>query len=92
MSAAEQQKEAEVESSDSEPEQTEVQQDGKAAPQSRLSRGEKKSRKAMQKLGLKPVEGVIRVTVKRNKSVRLLAARSPPPPPPPPPSHRDAPP
>jgi nascent polypeptide-associated complex subunit alpha len=33
------------------------------------SRTEKKSRKAIQKLGMKPVSGIIRVTVKKAKSV-----------------------
>ena len=33
------------------------------------TRGERKSRKAMQKLGMKPVSGVVRVTVKRSKNV-----------------------
>lgn len=35
------------------------------------SRSEKKSRKAMQKLGMKPVPGVSRVTIKKSKNVRL---------------------
>lgn len=34
------------------------------------SRSEKKSRKAMQKLGMKPVPGVSRVTIKKSKNVR----------------------
>lgn len=33
------------------------------------SRSEKKSRKAMQKLGMKPVPGVARVTIKKSKNV-----------------------
>jgi hypothetical protein len=33
------------------------------------SRSEKKSRKAMLKLGMKPVSGVIRVTIKKSKNV-----------------------
>jgi nascent polypeptide-associated complex subunit alpha len=33
------------------------------------SRSEKKSRKAIQKLGMKPVSGIIRVTVKKAKGV-----------------------
>jgi len=36
---------------------------------SKQSRSEKKSRKAMLKLGLKPVSGVSRVTIKRTKNV-----------------------
>ena len=34
------------------------------------SRSEKKSRKAMQKLGMKPVPGVMRVTIKKSKNAR----------------------
>ena len=36
---------------------------------SKQSRSEKKSRKAMLKLGLKPIDGVTRVTIKRTKNV-----------------------
>ena len=42
---------------------------GVEAGKSKQSRSEKKSRKAMQKLGMKPVTGVTRVTIKRNKNV-----------------------
>jgi nascent polypeptide-associated complex subunit alpha len=35
------------------------------------SRSEKKSRKAMAKLGLKPVTGVVRATVRKSKAVRF---------------------
>lgn len=34
------------------------------------TRSEKKSRKAMQKLGMKPVPGIVRVQIKKNKNVR----------------------
>ena len=37
---------------------------------SKQSRSEKKSRKAMQKLGMKPVPGISRVTIKKSKNVR----------------------
>jgi len=43
---------------------------------SRQSRSEKKSRKAMMKLGMKPVTGVSRITIKRAKNV--LFSSSPP--------------
>lgn len=36
------------------------------------SKPEKKSRKAMQKLGMKPVGGVARVTIKKSKNVSTL--------------------
>lgn len=39
------------------------------APGSKPNRGEKKCRKAMQKLGLKPVPGITRVTMKRSKNM-----------------------
>ena len=38
-------------------------------PKGKQSRSEKKSRKAMQKLGMKPVPGVSRVTIKKSKNV-----------------------
>lgn len=39
---------------------------------SKQSRSEKKSRKAMLKLGMKPVTDVSRVTIKRSKNVKGL--------------------
>ena len=42
----------------------------------KLNRAEKKARKAMMKLGMKPVEGCFRVAVKRSKSV-LFAITNP---------------
>jgi nascent polypeptide-associated complex subunit alpha len=36
---------------------------------SKQSRSEKKSRKAMQKLGMKPVPGVMRVQIRKSKNV-----------------------
>jgi nascent polypeptide-associated complex subunit alpha len=38
----------------------------------RQNRNEKKSRKAMQKLGMRPVAGVLRVTVKKSKNVLFV--------------------
>lgn len=37
------------------------------------SRSEKKSRKAMQKLGMKPVPNITRVTIKKSKNVSPLS-------------------
>merc|ERR1719333_833676 len=48
----------------------EVGPDGK--PRSKQSRSEKKSRKAMQKLGMKPVPGIMRVTVKKSKNILFV--------------------
>ncbi|CAD5171662.1 unnamed protein product [Musa acuminata subsp. malaccensis] len=39
------------------------------------SRSEKKSRKAMLKLGMKPVTGVSRVTIKRNKNILFVISK-----------------
>ena len=40
-----------------------------ASGKPKQSRSEKKSRKAMAKLGMKPVPGIIRVTIKKSKNV-----------------------
>jgi nascent polypeptide-associated complex subunit alpha len=39
------------------------------------NRSEKKSRKAMQKLGMKPVPGIIRVTVKKSKNILFVISK-----------------
>lgn len=41
-------------------------------PESKQNRSEKKSRKAMQKLGMRPVPGVLRVTVKKSKNILFV--------------------
>jgi hypothetical protein len=46
-------------------------EDGK----SKQSRSEKKSRKAMQKLGMKPVPGVLRVTIKKSKNILFVISK-----------------
>ncbi len=58
-------------------EETPVQQQA-AAPEvrSKQNRAEKKARKAMQKLGMKPVPGITRVTVKKSKNI-LFVINSP---------------
>ena len=43
-----------------------------SAQQQQQNRNEKKSRKAMQKLGMRPVPGVLRVTVKKSKNVLFV--------------------
>ncbi|KAL8139493.1 hypothetical protein V2J09_005514 [Rumex salicifolius] len=45
--------------------------DGDASGRSKQSRSEKKSRKAMLKLGMKPITGVSRVTVKKRTTRRF---------------------
>ncbi|XP_024535808.1 nascent polypeptide-associated complex subunit alpha-like protein isoform X2 [Selaginella moellendorffii] len=42
---------------------------------SKQSRSEKKSRKAMQKLGMKPVTGVTRVTIKKSKNILFVISK-----------------
>merc|ERR1719329_2014340 len=42
------------------------------AAETKQNRNEKKSRKAMQKLGMRPVPGILRVTVKKSKNVLFV--------------------
>merc|ERR1712230_52564 len=46
--------------------------EGEAGGKGKQSRSEKKSRKAMAKLGMKPVPGIIRVTVKKSKNILFV--------------------
>merc|ERR1712006_54237 len=46
--------------------------EGDAGGKGKQSRSEKKSRKAMAKLGMKPVPGIIRVTVKKSKNILFV--------------------
>merc|ERR550537_824783 len=39
------------------------------------TRSEKKSRKAVQKLGMKPVPGIVRVTVKKSKNILFVISK-----------------
>uniref|UniRef100_A0A1J3HUH5 Nascent polypeptide-associated complex subunit alpha-like protein 1 n=1 Tax=Noccaea caerulescens TaxID=107243 RepID=A0A1J3HUH5_NOCCA len=50
-------------------------QDGEAGGRSKQSRSEKKSRKAMLKLGMKPITGVSRVTVKKSKNIMFVISK-----------------
>lgn len=43
--------------------------------EAKQNRSEKKSRKAMQKLGMRPVPGVLRVTVKKSKNVLFVISK-----------------
>merc|ERR1711975_101325 len=45
---------------------------GDTSGKGKQSRSEKKSRKAMAKLGMKPVQGIIRVTVKKSKNILFV--------------------
>merc|ERR1739848_983869 len=46
--------------------------EGDASGKGKQSRSEKKSRKAMAKLGMKPVPGIIRFTVKKSKNILFV--------------------
>merc|ERR1712194_53673 len=46
-----------------------------AVVDTKQNRSEKKSRKAMQKLGMRPVPGVLRVTVKKSKNVLFVISK-----------------
>ncbi|XP_074562592.1 nascent polypeptide-associated complex subunit alpha-like protein 1 [Curcuma longa] len=50
-------------------------QEGDGSERSKQSRSEKKSRKAMLKLGMKPVPGVSRVTVKKSKNILFVISK-----------------
>lgn len=52
-----------------------IQPDGNEEGEVKHSRAEKKSRKALQKLGLKSVSGVTRVTVKKNKNYLFVISK-----------------
>lgn len=49
--------------------------DGDGSGRSKQSRSEKKSRKAMLKLGMKPITGVSRVTVKKSKNILFVISK-----------------
>ncbi|KAG2272179.1 hypothetical protein Bca52824_066734 [Brassica carinata] len=49
-------------------------QDGEGG-KSKQSRSEKKSRKAMLKLGMKPITGVSRVTIKKSKNIMFVISK-----------------
>lgn len=50
-------------------------QEGEGSGRSKQSRSEKKSRKAMLKLGMKPITGVSRVTVKKSKNILFVISK-----------------
>merc|ERR1719229_2036149 len=53
----------------------ETTQDSQGQERSKQNRSEKKSRKAVQKLGMKPVPGIIRVTVKKSKNILFVISK-----------------
>merc|ERR1712220_47078 len=60
------------ESTDDDMPEMEDPEEDAAGGKGKQSRSEKKSRKAMQKLGMKPVPGIIRVTVKKSKNILFV--------------------
>merc|ERR1711948_209263 len=46
--------------------------DGSKKEGTKQNRSEKKSRKAVQKLGMKPLPGIVRVTVKKSKNILFV--------------------
>ncbi|GBG59625.1 hypothetical protein CBR_g49889 [Chara braunii] len=61
------------EDDDDVPDLEEAQHEGPG--RTKQSRSEKKSRKAMQKLGMKPVPGVIRVTIRKSKNILFVISK-----------------
>ncbi|KAL9662162.1 hypothetical protein QQ045_026992 [Rhodiola kirilowii] len=56
-------------------EDDEGQLDGEGGGRSKQSRSEKKSRKAMLKLGMKPITGISRVTIKKSKNILFVISK-----------------
>jgi len=66
-----------VESSDTHSEDTddeaeETGPDGTTTHKGKLNRSEKKSRKAIQRLGVKPIPGIVKVTIKKSKQILFV--------------------
>ncbi|CAN0862820.1 Nascent polypeptide-associated complex subunit alpha-like protein [Linum grandiflorum] len=65
----------EDEDDDDDKDDDELEVHGDASGRSKQSRSEKKSRKAMLKLGMKPMTGVSRVTVKKSKNILFVISK-----------------
>ncbi|XP_039053895.1 nascent polypeptide-associated complex subunit alpha-like protein 1 isoform X2 [Hibiscus syriacus] len=65
----------EADDEDDDQDDAEGHHDGDGAGRSKQSRSEKKSRKAMLKLGMKPIPGVSRVTVKKSKNILFVISK-----------------
>ncbi|KAK9075915.1 hypothetical protein SSX86_004245 [Deinandra increscens subsp. villosa] len=63
------------EDDDEDDEEDDIEGPGDASGRSKQSRSEKKSRKAMLKLGMKPILGVSRVTVKKSKNMLFVISK-----------------
>ena len=69
---------AEIEEINSDEEVPQQEENGtaeEAQQRTKQNRSEKKSRKAMQKLGMKPVDGIVRVTVKKSKNILFVISK-----------------
>lgn len=64
-----------VESDEEVPALEEAQDINNGAANAKTNRSEKKSRKAMQKLGMKPVNGIIRATIKKGKNILFVISK-----------------
>ncbi|XP_044504981.1 nascent polypeptide-associated complex subunit alpha-like protein isoform X2 [Mangifera indica] len=63
------------EDEDDDKDEEDVEGKGDGSGRSKQSRSEKKSRKAMLKLGMKPITGVSRVTVKKSKNILFVISK-----------------
>ncbi|XP_030534381.1 nascent polypeptide-associated complex subunit alpha-like protein 1 isoform X1 [Rhodamnia argentea] len=63
------------EDEDDDKDDDEIEGQGDGTGRSKQSRSEKKSRKAMLKLGMKPIPGVSRVTVKKSKNILFVISK-----------------
>ncbi|GLT88657.1 hypothetical protein SLE2022_066730 [Rubroshorea leprosula] len=63
------------EDDDKDEDEAEGHADGEGSGRSKQTRSEKKSRKAMLKLGMKPIPGVSRVTVKKSKNILFIISK-----------------
>eukprot|EP00440_Ansanella_granifera_P066756 gb/GFBE01072396.1/.p1 GENE.gb/GFBE01072396.1/~~gb/GFBE01072396.1/.p1 ORF type:complete len:185 (+),score=75.96 gb/GFBE01072396.1/:1-555(+) len=61
--------------SDSDGDMPNLEAAGEGGASGKQNRSEKKSRKAVQKLGMKPVPGIVRVTVKKSKNILFVISK-----------------
>jgi nascent polypeptide-associated complex subunit alpha len=75
MAADEPKNEEVANDDDSDDEMPELEEGDEEDGKGKQNRSEKKSRKAMQKLGMRPVPGIIRVTVKKSKNILFVISK-----------------
>jgi len=68
-------KEAGSDSDDTDDDMPNLEAAGEGEAKGKINRAEKKSRKAVSKLGMKPVPGIVRVTVKKSKNILFVISR-----------------